>query len=84
MNYSDDLRTRGCNPLFYGTNREKIKRKMMGLVVLLIAMTLTAYEAQFKIKQIVTGYTLPEGNEHISLTCACGVVKRGNSWYTIR
>ncbi len=56
----------------------------MGLVVLLIAMTLTAYEAQFKIKQIVTGYTLPEGNEHISLTCACGVVKRGNSWYTIR
>ena len=40
------------------------------------------YEAQFKIKQIATGYTVPEGNQHLSLTC--GVVKRGNSWYTIR
>ena len=40
------------------------------------------YEAQFKIKQIATGYTVPEGDQHLSL--ACGLVKRGNSWYTIR
>lgn len=40
------------------------------------------YEAQFKIKQIATGDTMPEGNQHLSLTC--GVVKRGNSWYTVR
>ena len=40
------------------------------------------YEAQFKIKQIATGYTVPEGKQQLSLTC--GVVKRGNSWYAIR
>ncbi|MFA5286409.1 MAG: hypothetical protein WC347_12505 [Smithellaceae bacterium] len=40
------------------------------------------YEAQFKIRQIATGYTVPEGDQQLSL--ACGLVKRGNSWYTIR
>ena len=40
------------------------------------------YEAQFKIKQISSGYTVPDGNQHLSL--ACGLVKRGNSWYTIQ
>jgi len=40
------------------------------------------YEAQLKIKQIATGYTVPEGDQQLSL--ACGLVKRGNSWYTIR
>lgn len=40
------------------------------------------YEAQFKIKQIATGYTVPEGDQQLSL--ACGLVKRGNGWYTMR
>ena len=40
------------------------------------------YEAHFKIKQIATGYTVPEGDQQLSL--ACGLVKRGNSWYTMR
>lgn len=44
--------------------------------------TVYIYEAQFKIKQISSGYTVPEGNQHISL--ACGLVKRGNSWYAMR
>jgi len=40
------------------------------------------YEAQFKIKHIASGTSLPEGEQLLSLTC--GVVKRGNNWYAIR